>query len=314
MLWSHAGSITPAAWSFTSRRAPRRRTSPLDSMDAILRTVEDSAPCGRFEAPDAQLTPRMFPAARRYGRGLILDLDDTLYPRERFVRSGLAAVAQYVSARHGIGADAAYAVMARSLATGRPGFELQALCNRFDLPHDIIPGLVDVFRAHRPSLFLSADVVGTLRRLRSDGWALAILTNGLPSVQFRKIAALGLASLVDDVVYAEEHATGGKPSAAPFHAVLRALDLTADRCICVGDDVQRDIRGGRAVGLTTIRMARPGIRVAAGDEADAVIDSIQQLPEVAAGLIGDGPAEAGRKEGPAEAGHYVHDLVMADVA
>lgn len=283
LLWSHAGSITPAAWSFTPRRAPRRRTSPLDSMDAILHNVEESTPFGRFATHDAQFTPGMY--TRRYGRGLILDLDDTLYPRERFVRSGFAAVAQHVSERHGIGADAAYAVMTRSLATGQPGFELQALCSRFDLPHDIIPGLVEVFRAHRPTLFLGEGVVAALRRLRSEGWALAILTNGLPSVQFRKIAALGLTSLVDDVVYAEEHATGGKPSVAPFYAVLRALDLSADQCVCVGDDVERDIRGARAVGLTTIRMARRGIRVAEGDEADAVIESIQQLPDVAPRLL-----------------------------
>jgi putative hydrolase of the HAD superfamily len=217
-------------------------------------------------------------------RGLILDLDDTLYPRERFVRSGFAAVAQHVSAKHGIDAGAAYALMTRTLAAGGAGREMQALCERFALPPAIVPGLVDVFRMHTPSLFLSREVAETLRDLRADGWALAILTNGLPSVQFRKVAALGLTEFVDEVVYADEHAPGGKPSAAPFEAALRGLDLAAAQCVCVGDDAARDVRGARALGIPTIRMARPGVTVAPADEADTVISSMRQLP-AAAGLL-----------------------------
>jgi putative hydrolase of the HAD superfamily len=223
--------------------------------------------------------------ARRPGRGLIIDLDDTLYPRERFVRSGLAAVARYASAHYGIAAEAAYGLMVRASATGRAGNELQALCERFGLSSDIIPTLVQVFRGHTPSLFLGRESVETLQQLRADGWALAVLTNGLPSVQFRKVAALGITSLVDEVIYAEEHARGGKPSAAPFTAALRSLELEASQCVCVGDDAARDVRGARALGMPTVRLARPGAAVDAADEADAVIQSVRQLPEVASLLL-----------------------------
>ncbi len=224
--------------------------------------------------------------ARSVRRGLILDLDDTLYPRERFVRSGLAAVAQHVSAARGVAADEAFRVMTRALATGRAGAEMQALCDRYGWPHDDIPGLVDVFRTHTPSLFLGTEVVEALRTLRRGGWSLVVLTNGLPSVQFRKVAALGLVSLVDDVIYAEEHAAGGKPSAAPFRAALKSLDLTAAECVCAGDDVERDIHGARALGIATIRLARPGVEPAPAAEADVVIHSIRQLPDAATLLRG----------------------------
>jgi putative hydrolase of the HAD superfamily len=244
--------------------------------------------------------------ARRSRRGLIIDLDDTLYPRERFVRSGLAAVAQHVNQHYGIAIEDAFAVMTRALAHGHAGAEMQALCARFDLPVAAIGTLIDVFRAHTPTLFLADEAAQTLRELRSQGWALAILTNGLPSVQFRKVAGLGLSPLVDEVVYAEEHAPGGKPSAAPFRAALRALDLDAGDCVCVGDDPARDVRGARALGIATIRLARPATsaqvrlqpdstsaNVESGlsrierptDEADVVIDSLRQLPEAAALLL-----------------------------
>lgn len=259
-LRPQAGVITPLA-----RALPPRR----------LRTGTDGA-----------VAPATSGRPRASTRGLILDLDDTLYPRERFVRSGLAAVAQHVSARFGLAADAAYGVMTRALAVAGNGFELQALCDRFMLSRDIIPELVAVFRAHTPSLFLSHEVAHVLTRLRADGWSLAIVTNGLPSVQFRKVAALGLAPLVDAVIYAEEHAPGGKPCAAPFQAALRGLELSPAQCISVGDDLARDVHAAKALGMTTIRVARPGGSGSLHDEADVVIDSLRQLPDAVALLVG----------------------------
>ncbi|MNC86911.1 Phosphoglycolate phosphatase [compost metagenome] len=104
-------------------------------------------------------------------------------------------------------------------------------------------------------------------------------------MQFRKVAALGIAALVDEVVYAEEHAPGGKPHAAPFRAALRALDLEPADCACIGDDPVRDVRGARALGIATIRLARRAIAIAPADEADLVIDSLRTLPDAAALLL-----------------------------
>jgi putative hydrolase of the HAD superfamily len=237
-------------------------------------------------APWADTTSTDTGGARRRGRrGVLLDLDDTLYPRERFVMSGFAAVAGHVEQVFGVPGQLAYGVLLRAHATAQRGHELQALCERFGLSDDLVPGLVDVFRRHLPSLWLNHDVTEALDALRGSGWRLAILTNGLPSVQFRKVAALGLTSLVDEVVYAEEHAAGGKPAGAAFRAALKALDLTADHCVIVGDDLGRDVRGARAAGIRTIRLARPYVAPAPGDDADMVIDAIRQLPEAAALLL-----------------------------
>jgi putative hydrolase of the HAD superfamily len=218
-------------------------------------------------------------------RGLILDLDDTLYPHERFVRSGFAAVARHLAATHGVSAEMAFGVLARAREAGRHGHELQILCDRFALPRDLAPALLEVYRRHMPSIWLHHGVAEVLQQLRAAGWRLGVLTNGLPSVQFRKVAALGLSLLVDEIVYAEEYAPGGKPAPAAFRAVLRSLDLAPENCIVVGDDPLRDVRGARALGMRTIRVARPDVAVTAGDDADMVIDTLASLPVAAAGLL-----------------------------
>jgi len=259
-------------------RIPRARAA-----DALFRV--SPAAVSRLVSRQAPPRSESDRSRQRMRRGLILDLDDTLYPRDSFVRSGLAAVARHLGGDYGVDAAAAYAVMTRASAQGRAGSELQAVCERFALPADLVPALVEVFRDHLPTLFLPDETAAALRLLRAAGWSMAILTNGLPSVQFRKVAALGVADLVDEVLYAEEHAPGGKPAAAPFQAALRALDLEPRRCVCVGDDPDNDVRGARALGIATVRIARPGIAVAAGNEADVVIESPAQLPEAAALLL-----------------------------
>jgi putative hydrolase of the HAD superfamily len=209
--------------------------------------------------------------------------------------SGFAAVAHHVGAVHGVSSEAAYGILHRAHQSGLVGHEFQVLCDRLRLSRDLVPTLVDVFRRHLPSLWLNHDVKDALHALHLAGWRIAILTNGLPSVQFRKIAALGLAPLVDEIVYAEEHVAGGKPGAAAFKAALRSLELGAEQCVCVGDDLVRDVRGARALGIRTIRVARFGITPAPGeghptahkprggnpDDADMVIDSLRQLPDAA---------------------------------
>ena len=218
-------------------------------------------------------------------RGIIFDLDDTLYPRERFIHSGMAAVSRHVEQAWKVPADVAFATLFHATTHGRRGMEFQELCQRHSLPAEALPGLVQVFRSHLPNLWPSHGAVATLQALRANGWRIAILTNGLPHVQAAKIRALGLRSLVDHIVYAEEYAEGGKPARGPFLEVLRRLGTPAEQCVCVGDDPRNDIQGARALGMRTIRVARSGVKPAADQEADAVVHMVTDVPARAATLV-----------------------------
>ena len=125
----------------------------------------------------------------------------------------------------------------------------------------------------------------TEEKRRAERWQLAIVTNGLPSVQRAKVAALGVAPLVDHVVYADEHTPGGKPAASVFRHVLRKLGLPARRVILVGDDPRCDIAGARAVGIRTIRLITPAYPGPLAGDADVTIDTIDALPAAMAALL-----------------------------
>jgi FMN phosphatase YigB (HAD superfamily) len=66
---------------------------------------------------------------------------------------------------------------------------------------------------------------------------------------------------------------------------LNQLRVAPSRCLCVGDDLHRDIEGARRAGLRSIRLDRQPARPRAERDADAVIDSIVRVPAIAASLL-----------------------------
>ena len=223
-------------------------------------------------------------------RAAIFDLDDTLYERDQFVHSGFAAVAEEVERRFGLPAPWILATLRRARVRGHQGRELQALCADHGLPGSLIPELVEVIRRHEPALTLGSVASAVIAQMRADGWRVAILTNGLPATQRAKVEALGLEPRVDAVLYAEEHAPGGKPSRAAFDAALAAVGVPASRAVFIGDDLVRDIQGARAAGLFPVRVPASGTQRGEGD-AD-VIAMLEEVPAAAGRLVKGSGAHA----------------------
>lgn len=76
----------------------------------------------------------------------------------------------------------------------------------------------------------------------------------------------------------------GKPSAAFFRAALERLGVPADRALMVGDDVEADVLGAQAVGLTGVLVRTGKFRPEHLETGrpEHVIDSVADLP----GLLG----------------------------
>jgi putative hydrolase of the HAD superfamily len=222
---------------------------------------------------------------------IVFDLDDTLYPRVRHVHSGFSAVARAIARRFDLRVDVVYRRLKAAHDRGHRGTELQDVCASFGLNEVLVPDLVQIMRSHGPQIWLSYDAGDVLLALRARGWRTAVLTNGIPSVQAAKVRALGLHELVDHVLYADEHAPGGKPAADVFLAALNRLEVAPQNAVMVGDDRVNDIEGARAVGMRTILLAR-GERPQHDGGADLVVQELTDLPRVALNLVQDRTAHA----------------------
>ena len=74
----------------------------------------------------------------------------------------------------------------------------------------------------------------------------------------------------------------GKPTPAYFQAALVEVDATPAEAVMVGDDVEADIGGAKAIGMRGVLVRtgkfRPAALEVAEPQPDAVVDSIADLP------------------------------------
>lgn len=190
---------------------------------------------------------------------IVFDMDDTLYPEADFVRSGHRAVAERVWQDLRVDIEPE---LRRRFAAGQRGDLMSAALASLDveMPQDYVGGvLVPVYREHAPAIRPHVETVPVLTELRARGHRLALLSDGWAEVQRRKLAALGLAALFDEIVITDELGRDAwKPSPVGFERILTALGVAADAAMYVSDNPHKDFVGPHRLGMRTVRIVRPG--------------------------------------------------------
>lgn len=125
------------------------------------------------------------------------------------------------------------------------------------------------------ALYLYSDVIPTLNRLA--GWAeppgLAILTNGPSERQRHRIKARGLERVIPVWCISEEIGAS-KPQPEFFWDALRTLDVGPVDAVMIGDDLDTDIIGAKAVGMKAIWLNRHGLESPNQDCADGIATNL----------------------------------------
>jgi putative hydrolase of the HAD superfamily len=201
----------------------------------------------------------------------IFDLDNTLIDRSASVRRWAAEFVE----RHRLDpGEAAWLIEADGDGfVPRPSF-LGSVRERYGLDQPL-PGLLADYRERIVALIdLDPAVPEALRRLRGQGWRIAIATNGTTDQQLAKIHRVGLGDHVDAVAVSEE-VGAAKPDRRVFEvAAQRCGARLADGGWMVGDCPLRDIAGGRAAGLATVWLHRGRAWDESAPSPDAVVDDV----------------------------------------
>ncbi|MFD7532220.1 HAD family hydrolase [Streptomyces sp. NPDC059849] len=96
------------------------------------------------------------------------------------------------------------------------------------------------------------EVLEGLARLRAAAWTIGVITNGAGDIQRAKLAATGLADLVDGVAVSGDLEIR-KPDRRLFELLASRCGVNlADGGWMVGDNPAGDIGGGHTAGLRTI--------------------------------------------------------------
>jgi putative hydrolase of the HAD superfamily len=105
-------------------------------------------------------------------------------------------------------------------------------------------------------------------------YPLYIITNGFEEVQFGKLKNSGLDRYFTSVITSEE-AGAKKPDSEIFRFALRKVNAQASESLMIGDDMEVDIGGARAIGMDQLFVNHNAIL-----HADPVTYEVMSLKEI----------------------------------
>lgn len=178
-------------------------------------------------------------------KGVIFDLDDTLYNEKDYIRSGYKAIAKYLNRN-----DAAEKLW-KCFETGQPAID--TYLNEIGCAEQR-DECVRIYREHRPDIQLNHGVAEVIAQLRSKGIKVGIITDGRPKGQHNKINVLGLEKMVDDIIITDE--LGGeqfrKPCDIAFRVMQRRWRIPFEQMVYVGDNIAKDFQAPKQLGMQWI--------------------------------------------------------------
>lgn len=178
-------------------------------------------------------------------KGVVFDLDDTLYSEKDYVKSGCRAVAKY------IGKEEIADQLWSYFINGLPMFdEYLSKIGRADLKAEYLK----IYRFHKPEIHLYDGMLELIKCLKNHGIKVGIITDGRPEGQRNKITALGLDKLVEDIIITDE--LGGiqfrKPNDIAFRIMQCRWRIPYEQLIYVGDNFNKDFQASRYLGMKSI--------------------------------------------------------------
>ena len=123
-------------------------------------------------------------------------------------------------------------------------------------------------------VYLFDDVIDVITYLK-EKYRLAILTNGSPISQRRKLESTGILNMFELSVVSGEVGID-KPDPRIFDVMCERMNVKPEDCLYVGDNYANDVLGARNAGWNAIYLNRLHL---ASDETQ-MIDSLEKLKKI----------------------------------
>lgn len=201
-------------------------------------------------------------------KGVIFDLDDTLYSEKQYVRSGYKKIAEYL-----VKEDAADKLW-RFFQEGKAAIdayleEIGEIGKKTEC--------LNIYRNQMPEITLYDGVKEMIQELKNKGIKVGIITDGRPEGQRNKLVALGLDEMIEDIIITDE--LGGiqfrKPNDISFRIMQNRWRIPFEQIIYVGDNPNKDFQTPRQLGMRWVYFAnKDGLY---SNMSDSDIDEIEKI-------------------------------------
>jgi HAD superfamily hydrolase (TIGR01509 family) len=195
-------------------------------------------------------------------KGILLDLDDTLYAFEPCHKAGYRACKKAAKDKYGIdsktfnsgwkfGRNKVHADLAGQGASHSRLLYLQKLYEKIvgkTNPEFTLEMEEIYWNAYLKTMKLKPGMEVFLKKVKEENISVCLVTNLTAREQMRKWIQLGLSEYVDFLVTSEE-AGVEKPEADIYRLAIEKLGLNNKEVIMIGDSMVKDIRGAINLGI-----------------------------------------------------------------
>ncbi len=200
-------------------------------------------------------------------KGVIFDLDDTLYSEKQYVKSGYKRIAEY------LGMKEAEDKLWDYFSEGKPTIDVYL---KEIGAEDKKAKCLEIYRRQMPEISLYDGVIELLQILKEMGIKVGIITDGRPEGQRNKIRVLGLEEFVDDIIVTDE--LGGvqfrKPNDISFRIMQCRWRVPFEQMVYIGDNLGKDFQAPRQLGMRGIYLMNEEGLYNSKEQADGILETV----------------------------------------
>ncbi len=194
-------------------------------------------------------------------KAVFLDIDDTLYNTSEFAKlARKAALNAMIDAGLPLSHEDAYKLLREIIKEKGSNYNkhLNVLTKRVfgeERPLLIAVGMITYHNVKFALLRLFPNTLPTLIHLKSKGYKLGVISNGLTIKQYEKLVRLGLHHFFDFVITSEE-AGVEKPDVAIYELAMKRMNCDAENSVMIGNSFNDDIVGAINSGMSAIYLTK----------------------------------------------------------
>lgn len=181
-------------------------------------------------------------------KAVVFDMDDTLYGEKEYVRSGYRQIARILPQ-----VQNAEEKLWKFFEEKKPAIDELLKTEGVD-SEEIKQKCIRTYRYQYPEIHLYEGVKEMIQELKDRGIKIGLITDGRPEGQRAKIDALGLETLLDEIIVTDE--LGGvefrKPNPLAFETMKAKLDVAYSEMCYVGDNINKDFIAPQKLGMRSI--------------------------------------------------------------
>jgi len=141
----------------------------------------------------------------------------------------------------------------------------------------------EYLKAHRGYVRLYPGSVEALSWVKRNNFHLGMISDIDDSYLYEQLEALNIKHIFDSVTTSEEVGFR-KPDKKIFDTALKKAECTGNESIYIGDKIDRDVAGGKNVGMKTILFSNSHLNNSS-DCPDFITDELNAIPGIVNGLM-----------------------------